>query len=268
LAFLAHVRVDPFADPALAYRKPNLWSSTVVLQLTQRDFPEGRILETQNRREALINLAPLYARLVNTDQVKRRMKQSGPVLGRISARPVVDENRSSLPLVEMSSFAFVAANAKTRVQRQAAAFMAYIAAQQAANSVNPANRVLLKVVSGPTGPVVVVPRKLTLPIVVFLSMLVVTGGLILALENLKRGGRGSARSDRSDVETHAALEALPTPQRAEPASVDDTSESVEEGKQVVAGGLRLSIPGRRGAGSGADRDGAEQGRASRHVPRG
>ena len=212
-AFLAYVRVSPFGDPMLSYRKQSLWSSAITIQLTQQGFPEGRVIEQTDRRGALVQLAPLYARLANTSQVKERMKKLGPVPGKASVVPVIDENRSSLPLIQISSLTASDVTAVERVRRQAEAFIQYIAQQQAANHVSPANRVLLRVVNGPTTPVVVVPRKITLPVIVFLSMLVVTGGLILALENMQTRGRKPAEPEG---EVRAPLEALKLPAEEEP----------------------------------------------------
>jgi hypothetical protein len=207
-AFLAYVRVSPFGDPVLSYRKQSLWSSAITIQLTQRGFPEGRVIEQADRRGALVQLAPLYARLADTAQVRKKMRKLGSIEGKVSTVPLIDENRSSLPLVQISSLTDTKASALERVSRQADAFIGYIAQQQAANHVTPANRVLLKVVNGPTTPEVVVPRKITLPVVVFLSMLIVTGGLILALENTSTRGR---KFGELDGEARAPLEALKLP---------------------------------------------------------
>lgn len=186
LAFLAQVRVSPFSSPTFEYRKPVVWSSKVTLQLTQQGFPEGRVQDIGSRRSALVGLAPLYARLANTDQVKARMRRLGPILGGIKVQPLVDDNNVSLPLIKISSFAYKNTSATIRAKRQAEAFIGFIAQQQRANELSPRNRVELKVVSGPSNPAVVIPRKITLPVVVFLSMLIVTGALILALENRAR----------------------------------------------------------------------------------
>jgi hypothetical protein len=186
LAFLAFVRVSPGGDPTFQYRRANVWGSTITIQLTQEGFPEGRVQDVGQRRAALIALTPLYARLATTDPVRQRMRRFGPVLGGARVDPVVDDNASSLPVIKISSFALTKAAAVTRAQRQASAFMNYVASQQSANHVAPANRVVLKTLSGPTKPEVIVPRKKTLPVVVFLAMLIITTGVVLVLENFRR----------------------------------------------------------------------------------
>src|SRR5262245_48122408 len=169
LAFLAFVRVSPGGNPTFEYRRANVWGSAIAIQLTQEGFPEGRLQDVGQRRAARFAFRPLYARLATTDPVKQRMRRFGPVLGGARVDPVVDDNASSLPVIKISSFALTKAAAITRVQRQANAFMSYVAGQQRANNVAPANRVVLKVLSGPTKPAVIVPRKKTLPVVVFLA---------------------------------------------------------------------------------------------------
>jgi hypothetical protein len=148
---------------------------------------------------------------------------------------LTDSNRSSLPLIEISSLATSKASAFDRVSRQADAFMQYISEQQTANRVASANRVLLKVVNGPTTPEVVVPRKITLPVVVFLSMLVVTGGLILALENAARG----RDSGSPDGDVRAPLEALKLP-------LQEETETKRPAESAVAGQAGVGTSARSG----------------------
>jgi hypothetical protein len=198
LALLSYVRFSPFGSPMFEYRKPVLWGSKVTLQLTQEGFPEGRVQDRGSRRASLVALAPLYARLANTDPVRRKMRELGPIYGGVKVRPLVDDNNVSLPLIEISSFTFSNTRAPIRVRRQADAFIRFIAQEQRQNDVSPANRVVLAVVSGPSNPVVVVPRKLTLPVVVFLSMLIVTGAVILTLENRRRNEAGVEVTARPD----------------------------------------------------------------------
>jgi hypothetical protein len=245
-AFLAYVRVSPFGDPMLTYRKQNLWSSSITIQLTQRGFPEGRVVQQIDRRGALVQLAPLYARLADTAQVRKEMRKLGPIPGKVSAVPVVDENRSSLPLVHIASLTNSRASAVERVQRQTDAFIRYISRQQTANNVSPENRVLLRVVNGPTRPEVVVPRKITLPVVVFLSMLVVTGGLILALENMQTRGRqpgepgGEVRVPLEALKLPAedGREAQTRPVRTEPVAASQAVGGPAAGKTTRSGPVR------------------------------
>ena len=219
LAFLAFVRVSPGGDPTFQYRRANVWGSKITIQLTQEGFPEGRVQDVGQRRAALIALTPLYARLATTDPVRQRMRRLGPVLGGARVDPVLDEHASSLPVIKLSSFALTKAAAVTRVERQARAFMTYIANEQRTNGVAPANRVVLKILSGPSKPAIVIPRKKTLPIVVFLAMLIITTGVVLVLENLRKAREGLATRDLAEARTRVTEGVGDTPRRA-PATVD------------------------------------------------
>jgi len=219
LAFLAYVRVQPFGSDVLQYRQPIVWGSKITLQLTQEGFPEGRVQDVGSRREALIGLTPLYARLATTDPVKRRMRQLGPVYGGVKVEPLVDQNRSSLPLIKITGYALTKSSAMDRAQHQAQAFIDYVTSQQRANGVSPRNRVLLQILSGPSKASVVVPRKVTLPVVVFLSFLVITAGVVLVLENLRKANsRRSAASEPPEVLRTVPESSEPTsPREPEPA---------------------------------------------------
>ena len=69
------------------------------------------------------------------------------------------------------------------------ALKAYVAQDQA--SASPRQKVFLQTLSEPTNPVVSKGRTLTLPIVLFLSVLVATLGLAFILENLRPRSRAS-----------------------------------------------------------------------------
>jgi len=189
------------------------------------------------------------------------MKKKGPVLGGIRVDPSIDENRGFLPFLRFTSFTRSAANAPVRARRQAAAFIAYVAAQQQVNDVRPHNRVVLEVVSGPSPPFVVLPRKITLPIVVFLAMLVVTGGLILALENARR--RGRSRDDDLGSGQRAPLEALKSPpEDDETPARDPRPEPVPPARVTAPPAGARSAPMRtlrsgHGAGADVERRGAD-----------
>ena len=203
-AFLAHVRVDPFGSPALAYRKPNLWGSTVTLQLTQQGFPKVECWRRTTAAKPSSSWLPCTRGSRTPIRSRRECGRTGPSPARSSSSRwwtrTAPPSRSS----RSPRFAYTASSARERAKRQADAFRAYIAQQQELNHVRPTNRVILKVVSGPTAPAVVVPRKITLPVIVFLSMLIVTGGLILTLENLGTGaGARKPKSEEPGSETRA-----------------------------------------------------------------
>jgi hypothetical protein len=191
-AVLSVARVSPLGEgPTFSYRKDVVWGSRVVLQITQPGFFEGRVTD-EGRRASLLELTPLYAALVNSDPVLRRMRRNGPIFGAVSVKPLVDENGAGLPLIEVAGFAKQAKLAARRALAQSNAFIAYLSARQIANGVPERQRVSLDIIKGPTRPVPAQPRKMTLAVVVFMSMLVLTAALVLVVDNLGRRRRTHA----------------------------------------------------------------------------
>jgi hypothetical protein len=118
------------------------------------------------------------------------MKETGPVPGGVSVSAAVDTKGSTstaLPVIEIVAFTQTKDRAIERASRQARAFTAYIGSQQKANKIPVSRRIGLTVIKGPTDPAVVIPRKKTLPILVFLSILVMVAALIASLENIATG---------------------------------------------------------------------------------
>jgi uncharacterized protein involved in exopolysaccharide biosynthesis len=83
----------------------------------------------------------------------------------------------------------------------------YVRSQQALAAIPNGDRVDLQVLQNATPPVVVVPRKKTLAIVVFLAVVVAVVGLAFVLENLRPRARVIASA------ASAAPEASATPPR-------------------------------------------------------
>jgi hypothetical protein len=212
LAFLSFVRVQPFGDgPMFEYRQAETWGSTFTLQVTQRGFPEGR---TQIQTELpqgvapsdatlvfadpgrLVSLTQLYARLVNSDNVRAIMRREGPIYGRLTTRELTSDDGEALPILELTAVTKNPQRAVDRVLGQARAFQRYIQANQQRAGVAATNRVELTDVSGPTRPKVVASRSKTLPAIIFISMLIAVLALVLALENVRQ-------RRRSDVEDNA-----------------------------------------------------------------
>jgi hypothetical protein len=199
LAFLAYVHVDPRGDPVFRYRSQAIWASQIRLQIEEPGFVEGKTTGP-TRQGDLASLAPLYAQLANSDPVKRIMKADGPVPGGATASAIVDSSRASLPVIEIVAYTKVKNRAVERASRQARAFTAYISRQQTASKIPAKRRISLKVIKGPIAPHVVAPRKKTLPIVVFLSLLVMVAALVFALDNIGTSKRRRAPSLDEEAE--------------------------------------------------------------------
>lgn len=208
-AFLLFVRVelDPSGEPKLIYREYEEWEATTTLLVTQQGFPWGRsILDTSadDLTETTIEpdpakasqqfadssrfstLALLYARLATSAAVRDLMLGDGPVAGEIEASPVMLAESSSLtlPLVELTATAETQTLALDLSRRATKAFETFLSDRQAANAIPPSERVIVTVVDRPAEAELARPRPLTLPLVAFLGTLLVTLGLVFALENL------------------------------------------------------------------------------------
>lgn len=211
-AVFSQVRVDPFGSPHFTYRKDVVWGSRVELQITQPGFYEGRVVGNAGGRP-LLELAPLYARLAVSDPVRVEMRKDGPVAGAVVANAVVDENGSGLPLIEVTAFARRPRLAYQRAGRQTRAFVEYLRAEQIANHVPERQRISVVPIKGPTAPAIAAPRKKTLAVVVFMSMLILTCALILVVDNVSR--RRAEAAGPVDAEVEPEGPRIVSPEREE-----------------------------------------------------
>lgn len=241
LAVLSLVRID---GDGVTYRDPELWASTTRLGVTQNGFPWGRLLaQEQSPGEAarnlaipladpnrLTTLAVLYAELATSDPVRRQMLRegaagvcpqgnglaagsNGPQLcGRVVASAIsAGENRVMLPLIDLTAIATSPRAAVELAQRAATAFGNYIRQQQVANKVPRGDRVVVEQLQLPKAPRIFQPRSKTLPVVVFLAVMLATVGLAFLLENLRPPRKPAA--DETLAETDAVRSELPSTAR-------------------------------------------------------
>jgi hypothetical protein len=197
LASLSIVRVS---GDGLAYRQTELFSSTARVGVTQSGFPWGRLFALEQTEDnqpqdlgipvadpnRLNNLAVLYAELAMSDPVRKLVRQQGPMRGEIIATPLVrGDNRIMLPLIDLTAISDSRRGAMALASTTARALEAYVREQQAANEVPPADRVVINEVMRPKGALVYQPRSKTMPIVVFLAVMLATSGLAFLLENAR-----------------------------------------------------------------------------------
>jgi hypothetical protein len=204
LAFLAMAKVS-FAggSPKISYRENPVYSSSAVLLVTQRGFPEGRTVFPYSTTDVngqavpttsfadptrFSDLAVFYATLAQSDAVQRLMRSHGRVQGTMTASPVTTFSGSKtaiLPLLSINGTASSAAAAQATAQAGTTAFINYLAGQQSTAGIAPSDRVVVQTVNRAEPGVVVTGRKKTIPVVVFLTVLIATLGLAFILENLR-----------------------------------------------------------------------------------
>lgn len=197
-AALAALSVAEIRDGGVRYRQAELFSSTTRVGVTQSGFPWGRLLAEEAATGArrtnipvadpnrLNTLAVLYAELAASDAVRRRLLEDGPLRGKIVATPVVvGDSRVMLPLVDITAVAASRGGARRLAQRAAEALMMHIRAEQQANRVPEADRVVLEQIFQPRPARLFQPRSKTMPVVIFLAILLATAAAAFLLENLR-----------------------------------------------------------------------------------
>lgn len=200
LTILATARVDFNGGPHLVYRQSEVWAGRARLLLTQPGVPWGRTVFPDTSTTAssskkqqqqpifadpgrLSSLASFYAQLGNSDAVQRHLPR-----GAVTATPVVDTSTNytqPLPILEFLAVAPTPQRANRLAGQAAAVFTRYVTQQQNAANIPSGQRVYLQTLNRPAEPQLVKARKMTLPIVVFLTMLVATLALAFVLENLR-----------------------------------------------------------------------------------
>jgi hypothetical protein len=225
LAILSYYK--PVLDggvPGLVPRKSETWQASETLFLTQPGFPAGRTQlpvvavkvgsqETQMSRFAdpgkFTGLAPLYAKLANSDAVKTRAERAGPLPGKATAIPTADTSYGAvnpLPMVTIFATAPTPEAARSTAARISRAFQGYVVSSQTEAKIPDDDRVQIQVVNEAGDETLLVPRKKTLPIVVFLAILSATIALAFVRENTKRAPAAAATPDAGEAEVPAAAE--------------------------------------------------------------
>jgi hypothetical protein len=184
LTFLSIAKIDLKNGVHISYRKPQTWASTTTLMLTQKGFPVGR---ATYGGQQFPSLAVLYARIASSDRIKQMIAGNGPLGGEITADASVLPNNPTypLPLVDITA---LASNQQTAVRlagRASRALRTYVSSQQDLSGIPAGQRVVLDQLQRPEPPVLVVGRKKTLPITIFLGVMIATLGLAFILENLR-----------------------------------------------------------------------------------
>jgi hypothetical protein len=167
----------------ISYRKPEVWQSTSTLLLTQQGFPWGRAVTPVNGDPSQLSssLGSLYSQFANSDAVRLAMLRAGaPNTWKLTAAP-----DPTLPIVDLSGSGYSPADAVKALALGRRAFLGYVFSQQRAAAIPKSQRVQIQILENATPPVVIAPRKKTLPIVVFVAVMTLTIALVFVLENAR-----------------------------------------------------------------------------------
>jgi hypothetical protein len=206
LAFFSYVNVS--LNGTMSYRQSQKWVSYARLAVVEPGFPEGA-LSTANVKAGtsrLSSLAVYYSNFADSDPVMKLMRKSGPIHGVLEVAPVTATPGSTdaLPLISIAAIADSPGVAEALADRQAFALKQYVIEEQNGNQIPLNNRVVLNVVKSPATAKVFQARSTTLPIVVFITVLMATMGLAFVLENLRPRIREESHQMRPATQVRGA----------------------------------------------------------------
>ena len=172
------------------------WESDATLFVTEGGAPWGRsTLESgiAGENEAafsdpsrFIGLAALYARLADSDEVRRILLRDGPVDGEYGALPVkTSDGTTFLPLIAVLGYSDTPAGAVTLANRVAKAFQTYLMEEQKANKIPARERVELPFLNRATKATVFDAPSPAKPVFIFLLVFGLTVAIAFVLENVR-----------------------------------------------------------------------------------
>jgi hypothetical protein len=180
--------------PSLKPRGAEVWQSESQLLISQAGFPYGQ--GANPNQTSLSNLAPVYATLANGNAVQAEIHRQVALPGKVKATESLDVAISSaLPFVILTATAPTSADATKLAVGAASIFQAYVAGQQASGRIPAAQRVQLSVVQSGANTKLVEGHKLSIPILVFLAVLIG----VMALVFLKEGARQRVAAELGHV---------------------------------------------------------------------
>jgi len=215
LAMFSTVKVElRNGKPALSYRQAQVWTSHSELLITQSGFPWGRVTLPGSVPGSPIpsgansfadpsrfyTLASFYARLANSDAVQNVIKRRSNKIGSVQAVPARDPSSSNaaLPFVDMTGIGPTPRIAKRLAIIGTSAFKEYIESQQKAAGIPDSQRVDVQIATSAQPPVLAEGRKKTLPIAIFLGVMIMTIAACFILENLRPRMQLSSGSHRPE----------------------------------------------------------------------
>jgi hypothetical protein len=187
LALLTVVRID-FARGSVGYRSTEKWVSYTRVFVTQRGFPYGEVRTRGSSPSALAANALFYSNVATSDTVLRlAFGPLGP-RGTVQAAPVLTASigNSVLPIISIAGIGTSAGDAKRIAAAEAKGLIEYVQLQQRSARIPEDNRIVMKVVNQARFASRLQGRSVTLPVVVFLTVLLAVVGVAFALENMNR----------------------------------------------------------------------------------
>jgi hypothetical protein len=104
----------------------------------------------------------------------------------------------ALPIISIAGIAGSPQDSLALTTRDTDALVAYIRDQQAANGIRNANRVVVQVIKHPGQVTVLKGRSKTVPVMVFLAVLILVIAVVLVLENMRPRIRKVERGEKDE----------------------------------------------------------------------
>jgi hypothetical protein len=209
LAVLSMFQVSP-ASPHLRFRSAEQWKSTETLLVTEQGAPWLRSAFSDNADpQKYSTLATIYVQFVMSNEVRQLIDKSWPLTKYdvVQAFPVLAQsynaNSPPLPLLSVEASSFSAVRSQELARQATKAFRAYLEQLQAANDIPTDKRVVVTTIRSYEPPLLIAGRSKTLPVVVFLTVMLGITGVCLVLENLRPRVRAVTSDDAQPLRRSA-----------------------------------------------------------------
>jgi hypothetical protein len=192
LTFLSVFRVG---SSGLTFRAEQVWADDVTLLVSPRRFPWGGTNLSNADPATFGQLATIYANLATSDAVKKIVLKKGhvdfakePMLATVVPYSYQSSNSPPLPFITLEAQAATKQRVMELVKREADAFLVYLRRLQAEGAIPKEQRAQISIVKGDQIRLLK-PRSKTVPIMIFMLVMIATVGLAFMLENLRPRAR-------------------------------------------------------------------------------
>jgi hypothetical protein len=204
LAVLAYGKVSFAHGVTVTPRATPVFHTDAILLVTQKGFPWGESQQPYVAGDVskgvppvpvgdfsrMSGIAMIYSELADSDTVKARTRPKPAKTEKVVTSPYAPAGAppgTVLPMVALSAEAASPARAAALINARIGAFKSYISTRQADAHLSDAKRVEVQVLRAgdPKTAVAISGKKKTLPVVVFLAVMIAVTGLAFMLENMR-----------------------------------------------------------------------------------